>query len=27
MGFLHVPPEKLPPTPYARANVFMQLLL
>lgn len=27
MGFLHVPPEKLPPSPYARANVFMQLLL
>lgn len=25
VGFQHVPPENLPPTPYTRANVFMEL--
>ena len=27
VGFRHVPPETLPPTPYTRANVFMELPL
>jgi len=27
VGFQHVPPEQLPPMPYARADVFMQLPL
>ena len=27
VGFRHVPPEDLPPLPYVRANVFMQLTL
>jgi putative acetyltransferase len=27
VGFQHVPPERLPPMPYARADVFMELLL
>ena len=27
VGFRHVPPETLPRTPYARANVFMQMEL
>ena len=27
VGFRHVPPSSLPPNPYTRANVFMQLLL
>ena len=27
VGFRHVPPETLPPSPYTRANVFMSLLL
>ena len=27
MGFRHVPPETLPPMPYSRANVFMELQL
>jgi GNAT superfamily N-acetyltransferase len=27
MGFRHVPPEMLPPMPYARANVFMEMPL
>jgi putative acetyltransferase len=27
VGFRHVPPENLPPMPYARADVFMQLPL
>lgn len=27
VGFQHVPPERLPPMPYARADVFMTLLL
>lgn len=27
VGFRHVPPESLPPTPYTRANVFMELPL
>jgi N-acetylglutamate synthase-like GNAT family acetyltransferase len=27
VGFEHVPPEELPPMPYARADVFMQMKL
>jgi GNAT superfamily N-acetyltransferase len=27
VGFQHVPPESLPPNPYARADVFMRLAL
>ncbi len=27
VGFRHVPPASLPPSPYTRANVFMQMLL
>jgi putative acetyltransferase len=27
VGFRHVPPESLPPNPYTRANVFMELPL
>jgi putative acetyltransferase len=27
VGFLHVPPDKLPPMPYARADVFMEMAL
>ncbi len=27
VGFRHVPPETLPPSPYTRANVFMSLSL
>jgi putative acetyltransferase len=27
VGFRHVPPESLPPNPYSRANVFMELQL
>jgi len=27
IGFQHVPPERLPPNPYTRANVFMELSL
>ncbi len=27
VGFRHVPPEKLPPTGYTRANVFMEMQL
>jgi putative acetyltransferase len=27
VGFQHVPPERLPPVPYARADVFMELPL
>ena len=27
VGFRHVPPEHLPPTPYVRADVFMELQL
>ncbi len=27
VGFRHVPPDSLPPSPYTRANVFMQLSL
>ena len=27
VGFRHVPPETLPPTPYSRADVFMALAL
>lgn len=27
VGFRHVPPETLPPTPYTRANVFMEMAL
>jgi len=27
VGFRHVPPESMPPMPYTRANVFMELLL
>jgi len=27
IGFRHVPPEKLPPMPYTRADVFMELPL
>ncbi len=26
-GFRHVPPEKLPPMPYSRADVFMEMTL
>ena len=27
VGFQHVPPERIPPTPYTRANVFMEMQL
>jgi len=27
VGFRHVPPENIPPMPYTRANVFMELPL
>jgi N-acetylglutamate synthase-like GNAT family acetyltransferase len=27
VGFHHVPPESLPPMPYTRSNVFMQMAL
>jgi putative acetyltransferase len=27
VGFRHVPPETLPPNPYTRANVFMEMVL
>ncbi len=27
LGFRHVPPERVVPSPYARANVFMELVL
>jgi putative acetyltransferase len=27
VGFRHVPPETLPPVPYTRANVFMEMAL
>lgn len=27
MGFRHLPPERIPSSPYTRANVFMELLL
>ncbi len=27
VGFRHVPPEALPPMPYTRASIFMELLL
>ncbi len=27
VGFRHVPPEQLPPLPYARASVFMDMVL
>lgn len=27
VGFRHVPPASLPPNPYTRANVFMQMAL
>lgn len=27
MGFRHVPPESMPPMPYERANVFMEMQL
>jgi putative acetyltransferase len=27
VGFHHVPPEKIPPMPYTRANVFMEMQL
>ena len=27
IGFRHVPPEKLPPMPYTRADVFMEMVL
>ena len=27
VGFRHVPPEKIPPMPYTRANVFMEMQL
>jgi putative acetyltransferase len=27
VGFRHVPPEKIPPMPYSRANVFMEMPL
>jgi putative acetyltransferase len=27
VGFRHVPPEKIPPTEYTRANVFMEMQL
>lgn len=27
VGFHHVPPERVPPTPYTRANVFMEMQL
>ena len=27
VGFRHVPPENIPPMPYTRANVFMELKL
>lgn len=27
VGFRHVPPERVPPLPYTRANVFMEIML
>lgn len=27
VGFRHIPPERVPPTPYTRANVFMEMAL
>jgi GNAT superfamily N-acetyltransferase len=27
VGFCHLPPERITPSPYARANVFMELLI
>ena len=27
LGFTHIPPERIPPSPYVRAEVFMELLL
>jgi hypothetical protein len=27
IGFRHVPPERIPPMPYTRANVFMEMAL
>lgn len=27
VGFCHLPPERITPSPYARANVFMELIL
>jgi N-acetylglutamate synthase-like GNAT family acetyltransferase len=27
VGFQHVPPERLPPMPYVRADVFMEMAL
>lgn len=27
MGFRHIPPDQIVPSPYARANVYMELLL
>jgi putative acetyltransferase len=27
LGFRHLPPERVPPSPYARSNVFMELEL
>ena len=27
LGFRHLPPERVVPSPYARANVFMEKLL
>lgn len=27
LGFRHLPPERIPVTPYVRANVFMEMLL
>jgi putative acetyltransferase len=27
VGFRHVPPERLPPNPYVRADVFMEMAL
>ena len=27
LGFQHLPPERIAPSPYSRANVFMELLL
>jgi hypothetical protein len=26
LGFRHLPPERIVPSPYARANVYMELL-
>ena len=27
VGFRHLPPERIPPSPYARANVYMEMML